>query len=123
MEFISGRLYRTLKSILLSPTEQLVWHDTLPEIDTKIDTITTVSTKRKLKASWSYQAVQDFRLHFDKIHNHCRVPSDDVVMYVETGKTGSYKFLYGEFIGWTSDTLNSFTELEEVQNAESKDQA
>lgn len=43
----------------------------------------------------------------------CEVPKGWIVMYVETGKTGSYKLICDDFIGWVSDTLNLLEELKE----------
>lgn len=50
--------------------------------------------------------------------DYCFVPKGAVVMYIETGKTGSYKLVYGETIGWTSDTVNLLEEMNLNEHAE-----
>jgi hypothetical protein len=39
------------------------------------------------------------------------VPEQAIVMYVETGKTGSYRLIYEDFVGWTTETLNLLEEI------------
>lgn len=103
-----GYLYRTKKDVILHLDE-------FQESGIRVDR--TLKTSRKLRATWSLKACEDLRGYQEvtnwnrmgkAIHlqfgNNCYVPKGSVVMYVETGKTGSYKLVCGDFIGWTTET-------------------
>lgn len=111
-----GSLYRTKKDVILHLDE-------IQESDIRVDR--TLKTSRKLRATWSLKACEDLRGYQEvtnwnrmgkAIHlqfgNICYVPQGSVVMYVETGKTGSYKLVCGDFIGWTTDTALLLEEIE-----------
>lgn len=122
-----GWLYRTTRDIILHLEE-------IKPIDVNIKRDPLFN--RKLRARWNNDMAEDLRGYADvttwnktgiiihqQIGNICYVPSGTVVMYVETGKTGSYKLVCGDFIGWTSETTLLLEEIkyEEVDHAESKE--
>ena len=105
----TGCLYTTKKPFTLFRTETEALDDYLNK------------KTRKLKASWNLEMTQDFQsLYGISLDNawfetNLAIPENAVVMYAETGKTGSYKLVYGEMIGWTSDTLNLLEEVNLVE--------
>lgn len=116
MMMIKGSLYQTKKVCQPCLDEQdAVAFSQLPEIGTNIKT-TAFSVGSKLKARWSFEEAQDIKAFYGidlKSGVCCHVSVGTVVIYVETGKTGSYKLICGDFIGWVSDTLNLLEEVED----------
>lgn len=115
-----GRLYRTTKGVILYRIDDKADRSEIPEIDIKIETTTVTLNQRKLRARWGCEMAQDLQAYYGTVTNSsqpvqtanwCEVPKDWIVMYVETGKTGSYKLVCGDFIGWTSETLNLLEEI------------
>lgn len=119
MNMQKGKLYQTTKALILYLDD---WSK-VPEIDIKLDSVAVGATPRKLRARWGPKIAQDLGDYYGKISGssypvqkgtYCEVPKGWVVMYIETASTGHYKLMCGDFIGWTSDTLNLLEEVDVV---------
>lgn len=111
-----GTLYKTTRDIILCLNQPLL------EIEVSQNQLFT----RKLRVRWNTETAEDLRVYCDvsvwkreiivpqQIGDVCYVPQGTMVMYVETGKTGNYKLVCGDFIGWTSETTLLLEEIEDV---------
>jgi len=117
-----GKLYRATRGFILQRFDDFFDPSLIPEIDIKVQTTTVAPNQRRLRARWNCEMAQDLQAYHGMVSNSlvpvqtanwCEVPKGWIVMYVETGKTGSYKLICDDFIGWVSDTLNLLEELKE----------